>query len=66
MRRYLPAFNSLPSSLQRLRVIGIWWPRVLISNPLAFFSDRLSDSYSLFTRSAHLLSVPLHSGAITC
>ena len=37
MRRYLPAFNSLPSSLQRLRVIGIWWPSVLTSNPLAFF-----------------------------
>jgi len=37
MRRYLPAFNSLPSSLQRLRVIGTWWPSVLTSNPLAFF-----------------------------
>src|ERR1700726_3977072 len=51
-------FNSLPSYLQRLRATGIRWPSLLTSNPLAFFSDRLSDSYSLFTRSAHLLSVP--------
>jgi hypothetical protein len=66
MRRYLPAFQQSPSYLQRLRATGIRWPSLLNSNPLAFFSDRLSDSYSLFTRSAHLLSVPLHSGAITC
>ena len=66
MRRYLPAFQQSPLVFATTKATGIRWPSVLTSNSLAFFSDRLSDSYSLFTRSAHLLSVPLYSGEITC